>query len=82
MESGAAMSPSADPRLALLNPKEAAVYAALAKVERASLAQLAPIFRRKADKAQSNSWVRNSMRKLVRLKLVTKVGDGVYAITA
>lgn len=64
-----------------LNSKEGCVVAALAgDVNPAPINALAAIcFPNEGAKA--NSWVRNSLRRLVRARWVEKVGTGTYRLT-
>jgi hypothetical protein len=69
---------------AKINGKEKAVLAALSKLtesESMSLAELADKCFPGEDK-KSNSWVRNSMRRLVRAGYVAKVDRGTYQMSA
>lgn len=73
-----AQKPSAVPH-ADLNAKEQALYVEFQRTGEASLAQLAAVFVHEAkDIDQANSWVRNSLRKLVALGLIANVARGVY----
>jgi hypothetical protein len=65
-----------------LNAKEAKVLAALCNGKSSQkIAELAAIFKGKA-KSQANSWVRNSLRRLVRGSFVEQVERGTYKATA
>jgi hypothetical protein len=48
----------------------------------ATLEEMAARFRSAKNKAQANSWARNSVRKPVRLGLLKKMKRGTYSITA
>lgn len=62
-----------------MNDKERAVYQAVARNKKISLEDIAAkCFANKGKK--SNSWARNSLRRLVRAGLVKKIGRGEYAI--
>jgi len=60
-----------------LNPKETAVLTLLRRKGEASIADLMKAFPNK-PKAKANSWVRNSLRRLVCARLAKKVGRGTY----
>jgi Mn-dependent DtxR family transcriptional regulator len=64
-----------------LNSKELAVLRACAEAP-ATIADIAKRFRRADDDTQANSWVRNSVRKPVRLGLLKKTKRGTYALTS
>jgi len=70
-----------------LNKKEIAVLVALRKCNNGQ-GQISDIagkaFPKKgtAPKTKGNSWVRNSLRKLLRVGFVRKVTPGFYAVTA
>jgi len=63
-----------------LNNKELAVLRACADAP-ATLAEIAARFRRADNKAQANSWARNSVRRPVRLGLLKKLKRGTYGLT-
>ena len=63
-----------------LNQKEVAVLRACADGP-STIADISKRFRRGDTDAQKNSWVRNSVRKPVRLGLLKKAKRGTYAIT-
>jgi hypothetical protein len=64
-----------------LNSKELAVLRQCAS-KPSTIEQIASRFRRADDKAQANSWARNSVRKPVRLGLLKKLKRGTYGLTA
>lgn len=72
----------------VLNDKEEATYNAISRLcensEAASLSDIASMAfpsRGKASNTKGNSWVRNSLRRLMRYELVKHAGKGVYART-
>lgn len=61
------------------NPNEAAVFTQLNRAnEPWSLSELAAKAFPNVEPQTANSWVRNSLRRLVRAEWVEKVGDGTY----
>lgn len=64
-----------------LNNKEMAILRDCADAP-STLEEMAGRFRRAENKAQANSWARNSVRRPLRLGLIKKVGRGTYGITA
>jgi len=65
-----------------LNAKEVKVLEALASVRGSmTLAELAKAAFPRLAKARGNSWVRNSLRRLVRAAWVVKVEPGVYKVS-
>jgi hypothetical protein len=64
-----------------LNRKELAVIRQCSEAP-ATLKEMATRFRLADDKAQANSWARNSVRRPVRLGLLKKLKRGTYGITA
>lgn len=62
-----------------LNNKERKVFDAMgAPGRRVTIAELADVFSRSNVKSRRTSWVRNSLRRLVRGRLVRRVEEGVY----
>lgn len=61
-----------------LNKKEELLLEVFAKKSPLSLAEMSNLWR----DPQSGSWARNSLRKLVREKLVRKIGRGSYQVLA
>jgi len=67
---------------AKLNPKEKRVLAVLESDANAlPLVTLALACFPEEDAKKANSWVRNSLRRLVRGEWVARVGEGTYQIT-
>lgn len=65
-----------------LNTKEVAVLRQCDEGP-TTLEEMSTRFRRAADdKAQANSWARNSVRRPLRERLLMHTGPGTYAITA
>lgn len=58
-----------------LNPKERTVYDALSPKTPRPLSELADAFSRSNPKARRNSWVRNSLRRLVRSGLARRAEE-------
>lgn len=70
----------------VLNPKEEKVLEAFPsyqgdKTSSITIKELSEVFAKNKRPKKGNSWVRNSLRKLVKLKLVKHVGDGTYQRT-
>lgn len=63
-----------------LNAKELACLRACADAP-TTIASMSKRFRRAKNDTQANSYVRNSLRKPVRLGLLKKAKRGTYAIT-
>lgn len=61
-----------------LNAKETVVYSAIRR-SRSTLTELAEACWPRKPKAKANSWVRNSLRRLVRARLVREADAGAYA---
>ncbi len=78
-ESGGLKSASA-PSFAGLNANEARLLSAFQQLGSATLSQLASIYTNAGSAAQANSWVRNSLRKLVANGIVHQIGRGTYEL--
>jgi hypothetical protein len=64
-----------------LNTKELAVLRQCADAP-STLDEMSSRFRRADNKAQANSWARNSVRRPVRMGLMKKLKRGTYGLTA
>ena len=78
--------PAMKKELADLNPKEVRVLnfangEGSGKRAELSISDIAEGCWKSKSKAQSNSWVRNSLRRLVRSKLIEKLERGRYRIS-
>ena len=75
-----------DLKLSDLNPKERRVLVAMngegtGKRVEMGIPDLATSCWKNKSKFQSNSWVRNSLRRLVRAKMIDKLARGAYRIS-